>query len=53
MRTNGHSRGQLFLKRWPLSNPNRTEILMNKHWANHHQNMIPKQIPITINVGKI
>ena len=24
MRTNGQSSGQLFLKGWPLSNPNRT-----------------------------
>ena len=38
MRTNGQSSGQLFLKRWPLSNPNRTLRIMNKHTVNHHQN---------------
>ena len=26
---------------------------MNKHKANHHQNLTPKQIPIIINIGKI
>ena len=38
MRTNGQSSGQLFLKKWRLSNPNRTLRVMNKHTVNHHQN---------------
>ena len=38
MTTNGQSSGQLFLKRWPLSNPNRTLIIMNKHMVNHQHN---------------
>ena len=38
IRTKGQSSGQLFLKRWPLSNPNRTKSIMNKHKATHHQN---------------
>ena len=38
MRTNGQSSRQLFLKRLPLSNPNRTLRIMNKHTVNHHQN---------------
>ena len=29
---------QLFPKRWPLSNPNRTGGIMNKHKVKHHRN---------------
>ena len=38
MRTNGQPSGQLFPKRWPLSNPNRTKSIMNKHNVKHHRN---------------
>ena len=38
MRTNGQPNGQLFLKKWSLSNPNRTKIIMNKHRVKHHRN---------------
>ena len=38
MRTNGQPSGQLFPKRWPLSNPNRTKSIMNKHKVKHHRN---------------
>ena len=38
MRTYGHLSGQLFPKRWPLSNPNRTKSIMNKHKVKHHRN---------------
>ena len=36
MRTNCLPSGQLFPKRWPLSNPNWTKSIMNKHKAKHH-----------------
>ena len=38
MRTTGQPSGQLFPKRWPLSNPNRTKSIMNKHKVKHHRN---------------
>ena len=38
MRTYGQQSGQLFPKRWPLSNPNRTKSIMNKHKVKHHRN---------------
>ena len=38
MRTYGQPSGQLFPKRWPLSNPNRTNSIMNKHKVKHHRN---------------
>ena len=38
MRTNGQPSGQLFPKRWPLSNSNRTKRIMNKHKVKHHRN---------------
>ena len=38
MRTNGKPSGQLFPKRWPHSNPNRTKSIMNKHKVEHHRN---------------
>ena len=44
MRTNGQPRGQLFLKRWTLSNLNQTKSIMNKQEANHHQNSDTKTI---------
>ena len=37
MRTNGQPSGQLFPKRWSLSNPNRTKSIMNKHKVKHHR----------------
>ena len=38
MRTYGQPSGQLFHKRWPLSNPNRTKSIINKHKVKHHRN---------------
>ena len=38
MRTYGQPSGQLFPKRWPLSNPNRTKSIINKHKVKHHRN---------------
>ena len=38
MRTFGQPSGQLFPKRWSLSNPNRTKSIMNKHKVKHHRN---------------
>ena len=39
MRTHGYLSGQLFPKRWSLSNPNRTKSIMDKHKVKtHHQN---------------
>ena len=38
MRTYGQPSGQLFPKRWQLSNPSRTKPLMNKHKVKHHRN---------------
>ena len=38
MRTHGQPSGQLFPKRQPLSNPNQTKSIMNKHKVKHHQN---------------
>ena len=38
MRRYGQTSGQLFPKRWPLGNPNRTKILMNNHKVKYHQN---------------
>ena len=38
IRTYGQPSGQLFPKRWPLSNPNRTKNIMNKHKVKHHRN---------------
>ena len=38
MRTHGLPSGQLFPKRWPLSNPKRTKSIMNKHKVKHHRN---------------
>ena len=38
MRTNGQPSGQLFPKRWSLSNPNRTKCIINKHKVKHHRN---------------
>ena len=38
MRTNGQPSGQLFPKRWQLSNPNRTKSIMNKHTVKHQRN---------------
>ena len=35
MGTYGQPSGQLFPKRWPLSNPNRTQSIMNKHKVDH------------------
>ena len=37
IRTNGQPSGQLFPKRLPLSNYNRTKGIMNKHKVNHHR----------------
>ena len=34
----GQPNGQLFPKRWPLSDPNRTKSTMNKHKVKHHRN---------------
>ena len=38
MRTYGQTSGQLFPKRWPLSNQNRTKSIMNEHKEKHHRN---------------
>ena len=38
MRTYGQPSGQLFPKRWPLSNPYQTKSIMNKHKVKHHRN---------------
>ena len=38
MRTIGQPNGQLFPKRWSLSNPNRTKSILNKHNVKHHLN---------------
>ena len=38
MRTYGQPSGQLFPKRWPLSNPNQTKSIVKKHKVKHHQN---------------
>ena len=38
MRTYGQPSGQLFLKRRPPSNSNRTKSIMNKHKVKHHRN---------------
>ena len=38
MRTYGQTSGQLFPKRWPHSNQNRTKSIMNKHKVKHHRN---------------
>ena len=38
MRTYGQPSRQLYPKWWPLSNPNRTKSIMNKHKVKHHQN---------------
>ena len=38
MRTNVQPSGQLFSKRWPLSNPNLSKSIVNKHKAKHHRN---------------
>ena len=38
MRTYGQPSGQLFAKRWPLSNPNRNKSIMNKNKVKHHRN---------------
>ena len=35
-RTYGQTSEQLFLKRWPLSNPNRTKVNMNTHKVKRH-----------------
>ena len=37
-RTYGQPSEQLFLKRWPLSNRNRTKNNMNTHKVKHHRN---------------
>ena len=37
MRTYGQPRGQLFPKRWPISNPNRTKNMI-KHKMKRHRN---------------
>ena len=42
METTGQPSGQLFPKRWPLSNPNRTKSIMNKHKVKHHRNSYTK-----------
>ena len=36
--TNGQPGVQLFPKRWPLSNQNRTKSIMNKRKVKHHRN---------------
>ena len=38
MRKYGQPSGQLFPKRWRLSNPTRTKSIMNKHMVKHHRN---------------
>ena len=38
MRTHSQPSGQLFPKRWPLSSPNLTKSIMNKHQVKHHRN---------------
>ena len=38
MRTYGQSSGQLFPKKWPLSNQNQTKSKMNKHKMKCHRN---------------
>ena len=38
MRTHGQPSGQLFSKRFPLNNQNRTKSIMKKHKVKHHQN---------------
>ena len=38
MSTYGQPSGQLFPKRWPLSNPNRAKSIINKHKIKHHRN---------------
>ena len=37
-RTHGQPSGQLFPKRWLLSNPNRTKSIMNKYKVKRHRN---------------
>ena len=43
-RTYGQPSEQLFPKRWPLSNRNRTKNNMNKRKAKRHRNSDPKQV---------
>ena len=43
MRTKGQPSGQLFPKRWSLSNPNLTKSIMNKHKVKHHRNFQEEQ----------
>ena len=43
MRTNNQPSGQLFPKRGPISNPNRTKNIMNKHNVKHHRNSHTKK----------
>ena len=38
MRTYGQPSWQLFPKRWPFGNPDRTKSIMNKHKVKHHRN---------------
>ena len=38
MRTYGQPSWQLFPKRWPFNNPDRTKSIMNKHKVKHHRN---------------
>ena len=38
MRTYGQPSGQIFLKRWPLSNLNLTKSIIKKHKVKHHRN---------------
>ena len=38
MRAYGQPSGQLFPKRWPLSNRNRPKSIMNKHKVKYHRN---------------
>ena len=44
---------QLFPKRWPLRNPNRTKSIMSKHKVKHHRNSDTKKTvtsePIKLN----
>ena len=41
MKTYVQSSGQLFPKRWSLSNPNRTKSIINKYMVKHYRT--PKQ----------
>ena len=42
-RTYGQPSKQLFPKRWPLSNPNRTKTIRTHTWRNFTETLTPKQ----------